>query len=131
MSSRGLGAVTRHSVFRDGNQTTAFSLLKELRNKQAWKKVPLKHRTEGRGGQNLGPHLPWGHRSLPALLPLPGRTVRAMSSRQIIMSCRNIFCLLKKTARLSCLHCCAITHCDTVKLNAEIFFLKDKGFTRS
>lgn len=51
-----------------------------------------------------------------------GEVSKTCHSHQIISeSYRNIFWLLKKTARLSCLHCYAITFYITVKLNAGRF----------
>lgn len=36
-------------------QQLSSCLKEELRNKQAWRKAPLKHSTEERGGESLGP----------------------------------------------------------------------------
>lgn len=130
MSSGGLGFVTRCLVFGDGNRTTAFFLLKERAWEQAGMEKGPSHTQHWREGDGaLAPRLPWGHRSLPALLLLPGRSVKDMSSHQIFTaSFRNIFQLLKNfpIAILSCLHFCAITLYNTVKLNAGSFFKRTK-----
>lgn len=125
MSSGGLGFVTRHSVFGDGNQTTAFFLLKGRAWEQAgMEKGPSQTQHWRERGTEPWPHVCLGDADLCLhSFHSLGEVSKTCHSHQIISaSYRNIFWLLKKTARLSCLHCYAITFYITVKLNAGRFY---------
>lgn len=113
-------------------QQLSSCLKKELRNKQVWRKAPLKHSTEESGGWSLGPTSALGTQ-ISACTPSVSREKcqRLVTLSDHYCELQKYFPIAKKTARLSCLNCCDITLYDIVKLNARRFFLKDKGFTRS
>lgn len=79
-------------------QQLSSCLKEELRNKQACGERPLSNTALKREGDRaLAPCLPWGGRSLPALLPLPGRSVKDMSfSSDHFCELQKYFLIAKK-----------------------------------